>query len=247
MDVSFVCGSNGAGKSTFSAALRADRSLLVIDPDAIARENSIGLWDAGRITLQCVDRAMASRHGFLKESTLSSLYEVRLLHRTSDAGCRTHLIFLGLDSAELAVERVRQRVLRGGHGVPQNDIIRRRIKGLSNLPGAIKLAGSSLLYDNTADSRTSLAAVFEHGRLVRHEFTPDWLGEALQMELKRPETERSLAPEDIIKMALGSSLRMWQILKPLLARVPLPQAGPQGNPHGEGQTEKEQEESGPRL
>lgn len=44
------------------------------------------------------------------------------------------LHFLRLASVELAVERVRLRVQRGGHSVPEDVVRRRYAKGLANLP-----------------------------------------------------------------------------------------------------------------
>ena len=45
---------------------------------------------------------------------------------------QVELMFLQLPSAELAVERVRQRVAQGGHNIPERDIRRRFERGIAN-------------------------------------------------------------------------------------------------------------------
>ena len=48
-------------------------------------------------------------------------------------GYQVTLVFFWLDSAELAIERVRTRVLEGGHNIPEKIIRRRYYSGLKNL------------------------------------------------------------------------------------------------------------------
>ncbi|OGR85261.1 MAG: hypothetical protein A3J74_06145 [Elusimicrobia bacterium RIFCSPHIGHO2_02_FULL_57_9] len=48
-------------------------------------------------------------------------------------GYRIHLFYLWLPSIQLAIQRVRDRVQRGGHSVPEEDIRRRFGRGLKNL------------------------------------------------------------------------------------------------------------------
>jgi predicted ABC-type ATPase len=60
------------------------------------------------------------------------------------------LIFLWLPSVELAVRRVRQRVVQGGHNVPENVIRRRFASGLANLERIYKpLVNEWRMYDNS--------------------------------------------------------------------------------------------------
>ena len=43
-----------------------------------------------------------------------------------------HLVYLWLPSAEHAIQRVKDRVRRGGHSVPDDDVRRRYLSGLRN-------------------------------------------------------------------------------------------------------------------
>ncbi len=42
------------------------------------------------------------------------------------------MIFIFLDSTQICIERIKERVLKGGHNVPDNDVIRRFSRGNKN-------------------------------------------------------------------------------------------------------------------
>ncbi len=136
--VLIVAGPNGAGKTTFARQVLAfDRELAFVNPDEIAaRLNPASAmpWDlhAARHLLGLLDRLAVLRQSFLLETTLAGRAYVRRIHAWRAAGYRVGMVFLGLASPDLAVERVRVRVRQGGHGVPEADIRRRFFAGLSN-------------------------------------------------------------------------------------------------------------------
>jgi predicted ABC-type ATPase len=65
-------------------------------------------------------------------------------------GYAFHLVFLWLPNAELALARVRERVLLGGHDVPEATIRRRYARGLINFFALYQpVATTWRLYDNS--------------------------------------------------------------------------------------------------
>ena len=76
---------------------------------------------------------VAERQDFAVETTLAGRAYVRMIDEWQDAGYRVELIFLQLPSADMAIQRVRQRVAQGGHNVPEPDIRRRFDRGIENL------------------------------------------------------------------------------------------------------------------
>ena len=66
------------------------------------------------------------------ETTLSGRHYARRIPRWRSDGYKVILIFLKLDSAETAIARVQQRVLAGGHDIPEDTIWRRFISGIEN-------------------------------------------------------------------------------------------------------------------
>lgn len=74
----------------------------------------------------------------------------------------------------IAKERIRGRVLKGGHGIPDADVERRFIESIENLQKAIQLCNVVEVFDNT--ETFIRVARFECGRCVlRTEDAPDWV------------------------------------------------------------------------
>lgn len=82
-----------------------------------------------------------------------------MLERCREAGYQIHIVYLWLPSAELAVARVRQRVLAGGHDVPDADVRRRWARSLLNLfERYIPLADSWVVIDGSAPGAAPIVA-----------------------------------------------------------------------------------------
>ena len=64
-------------------------------------------------------------------------------------GYSIELVYIGLESSDLAWARVASRAVRGGHSVPYEDVIRRFTRSLENLPKAIALADKATILDNS--------------------------------------------------------------------------------------------------
>jgi predicted ABC-type ATPase len=92
-------------------------------PDAAA-------FRAGRLMLEEMERYAGLRETFGFEATLSGLGHLRLLRRLKKSGYEVHFFFLWVPTVSLALTRVRDRVLRGGHNVPET-IVRGDLSGPS--------------------------------------------------------------------------------------------------------------------
>jgi len=55
----------------------------------------------------------------------------RHIQKEKGNGCQVSLVFLWLDTVELATKRVQTRVLEGGHNIPEEVIKRRYFFGIS--------------------------------------------------------------------------------------------------------------------
>ena len=139
-DVIVIAGPNGAGKSTLAPALLRDTFgiLEFVNADTIAEGLSgfapeDAAFDAGRVMLGRLHDLAAEGRDFAFETTLASRFYAGWLQDLRTQGYRSTLIFLWLESVELAIERVRERVRIGGHDIPEETIRRRYIRGLKNL------------------------------------------------------------------------------------------------------------------
>ena len=113
---------------------------------------------AGRIMLKQIHLLADRARDFAFETTLSGRTYVRLLRDFRGRGYQIHLFFLWVPSIDIALERIADRVRRGGHNVPE-DIVRRRFKkGLPNLFQLYRpLLDSWVIFDNSSDTPNMIA------------------------------------------------------------------------------------------
>lgn len=132
-----VGGPNGSGKTTFIQALLAENPLPYLSADKIAfeldpRQPERVAVAAGRELLLQLDETVRRGSSFVHETTLSGKSLLRQLQEMKAAGYRIIITFVYLTSADENVARVRERVRKGGHHVPETDIRRRYLRSKSN-------------------------------------------------------------------------------------------------------------------
>lgn len=120
-----IAGCNGAGKSTLAPHLLRDALSLkdYVNADTIAQGLSAfapenAAIEVGKIMLQRLRELANRRKSFAFETTLASRFYVKFIEDLKSKGFDFHLLFLQLESPELAILRVRERIRLGGHNVP---------------------------------------------------------------------------------------------------------------------------------
>ena len=141
----------------------------VLDPDAIARETnpqnpSQVAISAGREVLEYWRRFIAGRVSFAIETTLAGIGPLVRIRQARDAGYLIHVHYVAIDTRELNVERVRRRVLQGGHVIPERDIRRRYQRSLANSAQVVSMAELAALLDNSSHQTITVAEI-ELGRV----------------------------------------------------------------------------------
>jgi predicted ABC-type ATPase len=167
--VVIIAGPNGAGKSTLAPSLLRDTFGLLefVNADTIsaglsAFNSEAVAFDAGRVMLERLRELARNAESFAFESTLASRSYAPWLRSLSKTGYEFHLLFLWLQSADLAVQRVAERVNSGGHAVNESVVRRRYNRGLKNLFELyLPLAVTWTVYDNSGSSSPRLIATGE--------------------------------------------------------------------------------------
>jgi predicted ABC-type ATPase len=175
-----LAGPNGAGKSTFVARiLQPVTHLPFVNADEIAAERWPGeelahAYQASRAAADQRRRMLARGESFITETVFSHHSKVALVTQAVALGYLVNLHVV-LVPADLAVQRVAERVRRGGHEVPEDKIRERYARLLKLVVNARALADRSTFYDNSlARSPFRVVATYERGRLVGHADWPAW-------------------------------------------------------------------------
>lgn len=159
-----LAGPNGAGKTTAARTLLAEnlRLLTFVNADVIAQglagfDPDSAALEASRIVLERLHLLAERREDFAFETTLAARSYAPWLRKLRQDGYQVHLVFFWLESADLAVARVAERVRLGGHRVPERSIRQRYKRSVRNFFDLyLPLARTWQVYDNTqaGQSRT---------------------------------------------------------------------------------------------
>jgi predicted ABC-type ATPase len=155
-----IAGPNGAGKTTFAREFLPNEAAcpIFVNADLIAAglapfAPETAALQAGRLMLAELERHFIQRQSFAFETTLSGRAYAHAIRRWQSAGYKVELIFLKLHDAEEAIARVEQRVLQGGHYIPDEVVRRRFEQGLKNLVQIYQpLVNAWAVYDNSGEA-----------------------------------------------------------------------------------------------
>lgn len=174
-------GVNGAGKSTFYGTDIVKKKHIPqerVNSDEILKEkggdwkDSVEQATAMKEAVRRINEYIKKGISFNQETTLTGNSIINNIKKAKQQGYTVNVYYVGLKSADLAVERVKQRVEMGGHGISEEDIRRRYKQSLENLQKIVPLCDNVYVYDNT--NQFYLVAIYKNGKLS-HQKDCEWL------------------------------------------------------------------------
>lgn len=195
-----LAGVNGAGKSSVGGAMFAEAGQEFFNPDLVAQEflsefpwsskeeANASAWQEGR---RLLEMSITTRQDFAFETTLGGNTITRLLKQAAKSGIEVRVWYVGLESVDLHIERVRSRVAQGGHDIPEAKIRERYDRSRWNLLDLLPQLVELKVFDNTAKSdpqagrwpEPKLLMRWRRGRIV-HSYNlvqmPEWAKPILQ-------------------------------------------------------------------
>jgi predicted ABC-type ATPase len=152
-----IGGCNGAGKTTASFTILPDilECKEFINADEIARglspfQPEKVAFEAGRIMLRRIDELLSKEETFAIETTLATKSYQSLIKKAQAKNYNVSLLFFWLPDVNLAIERVRIRVIEGGHHIETEVIKRRYNNGIKNLFNIyMPIVDELLIFDNS--------------------------------------------------------------------------------------------------
>jgi predicted ABC-type ATPase len=127
-------------------------------------------------------RLLDERVTFTLETVMSHSSKVELLEHAQLLGYRTYLYFIATEDPEINISRVKTRVGRGGHAVPEDRIVKRYHASLNLLIDAIRHTNRAYIFDNSGEGqeKTWLAEVTEGRELeMKADQMPAWFKNAV--------------------------------------------------------------------
>jgi predicted ABC-type ATPase len=163
-----LAGVNGAGKSSIGETIFRAEGSVVFNPDTIALKiralhpdisAALANGHAWSIGKELLEEAIGQKRDYRFETTLGGRSIARLLQSATREGHLLHMWFCGLESPELHLQRVRSRVTRGGHDIPEEKIRERWNSSRENLIRLLPSLHHLRLFDNSiqADPATGQA------------------------------------------------------------------------------------------
>ncbi len=171
-----IAGPNGAGKTTLSYTILPE----IFDCDEFVNADEIAKGisplkpekagiRAGRLMLQRINELLISGDSFAFETTLSTKSYKGLINRAKELNFEVILLFLALDSVELAIQRVETRVSEGGHNIPTPIIKRRYIGGLINFFKIyLPIVSKWILVDNSTEHFEFIAEGYDSEIVIKN-------------------------------------------------------------------------------
>ena len=166
-----LAGPNGSGKTTLSDLLfKKVGKFRFVNADSIANgldASSDGAEiSAGKIMLRQINESLDEGIDFAFETTLSGRIWMEYIKRAKSLGYQVIIYFVLVETADLAVKRIDERVALGGHNVA-SETVRRRYQRSKELFNSIysKICDKWYVFDNS-DSGAELVAKKENGSAV---------------------------------------------------------------------------------
>ena len=165
-----IAGVNGAGKSTLYQSMPSLQNMPRVNTDEILREfgdwrNISDVMAAGKIAIKKIVKYFDEGVTFNQETTLCGKAIINNIEKAKRRGYFIELHYIGVESADIAKERVLERVKQGGHGIAEKDIEKRYIGTFDNLKLVLSKCDLTVFYDNTLEFHRF--AIYKNGKLVR--------------------------------------------------------------------------------
>lgn len=170
-----IGGVNGVGKSSLTGVLaRFDHSLgVIVNTDALIKIHGSGL-KGGKSALGIITHCLENDMDFSQETTLSGKKTLRTIISAREKSYYIRLYYIGVNSLEESLSRIENRVKKGGHDIPDDDVKRRYEKRFEDLARILPFCNEVQLFDN--ENGFVYVGEYRNGQLFTvGNYLPDWI------------------------------------------------------------------------
>ncbi|MGN1133612.1 MAG: hypothetical protein ACI4RN_04055 [Oscillospiraceae bacterium] len=173
-----IGGVNGVGKSSLSGVLSAENSDLgiIIDTDKITEEIGGDKIKGGKLAVKRIADCLEKGVNFTQETTLSGVRTINTIQKARELDYFIRLYYVGVNSCEESIARIKNRVKKGGHNIPEEDVKRRYKKRYEDLMLVLPYCNEVHFFDN--ENGFVEKGEYKNGELVlKSGRLPKWLDE----------------------------------------------------------------------
>ena len=171
-----IAGVNGTGKSSLRGVLEGQGVLLghIIDADVIAKQNNYNNIKAGKKAIAEINYCLENNLSFTQETTLAGHRVEKTIRQARRQGYYVTMFYVGLSSKEESLNRIANRVKKGGHDIPKNDVIRRFDNRINSLKKIVPLCDEVIFYDNE-NGFVKVAEIINNKFSYTNGYRPQWI------------------------------------------------------------------------
>lgn len=140
------------------------------------KKNELNSYIASFIASFLATKLIQTKQSFCLETVLSHESKIKLIQQANKNGYKTYLYFVFTENWKLNVERVRLRVLSGGHAVNSKKIGERFYRSLRLFSLAGQEAYNTFLIDNSTNFDLMCALIKNKPVFISEKY-PEWLKE----------------------------------------------------------------------
>lgn len=182
-----LAGGNGAGKSTFYSQFLKSKGIVFVNADLIAKDRwpddpEAKSYEASKVAEALREQLLREGASFCFETVFSHPSKIDFVAEAKAQGYQIILVFIHVESVELNLVRISQRVKEGGHNVPADKVASRIERTLTNVRQTIPLCDYVQILDNSSLERPYQKVAQMEGGVVKpfQKPLPEWASTLLK-------------------------------------------------------------------
>ena len=163
-----IAGANGTGKTTLAnEILNIYKDISFVNADEVAKNlNDNSILKAGKIAIANIYNLLNKDKSFIIETTLSGNYIEKVISTAKQRDYEINLFYIFVDNYNICLERIKNRVLKGGHNVSKEDVIRRYYRSIKNFKKYINNVDNWNLYYNNTNYPLLIAKMIKQNLII---------------------------------------------------------------------------------
>lgn len=181
--LTIFAGCNGVGKTSIYnhyISLNKNENLGIrINPDEILQDfkgnwkNTSHILKSASITVEKLNYCLDNNLSFNWETTLISGLTINYIQKAKQLNYTINLCFVSVENVNIALNRIEQRIKKGGHGIDPQITTARFKRQFQNIQKIFPHLNNALFYDNTHSPQ--IVATYKNGKQTYKNNQIKWL------------------------------------------------------------------------